>query len=439
MSALLGIVGLVVFFIFMVISFINIFRKKPKKKTVIVMIIGLVFFIIGISIDNNTDKKLNENVKIEADLKDDKHVAKNNEDISTYITSLRDVYAEKNKYIEEEIISGPLKVLENDVERGAFRVSPALGEDFSDYDYDVYIEIYYKDMSNEEKWRNVQAKERPIIYVKGIVTMYSKSKGIYIYANDINEDFNNDWILGSDIDSLQEQIVEMSAEEYYKKGKELFSQNKNESYEKAYECYKKAVEIEPNNIEYIKGAGTTSYMLGKYEETIEFEKEILKIKPDEINTIVFIATNYSIIGNYDESLKYYDKAIDLDSNNYQHYFGKAIVLNESGNYSEAFSFYKKAYELDKKSFKEWIDLKLSKAIIDNSETDKFIELESAMEFLMFSDYVFELENIGFDVLQIPTIDDPIYEIRVYKGEKDKPEGVYFFLINAYNGNIEVGY
>jgi len=439
MGALLGIGGLVVFFIFMIISLINIFRKKPKKKTVIVMIIGLVFFIVGISIGNNTNEKLSGDVKAEVDLKDEKHMVKNNEDIGKYITSLRDVYAEKNKYIEEDIISGPLKVLGNDVERGVFRISPSLGDGFADYDDDVYVEIYYKNMSDEKKWRNVQAKERPIIYVKGIVRMYSNSNDIYIYANDINDRFNNDWILDSNDDSLKEQAVEMTAEEYFKKGNEFFSQNTKESHEKAYECYKKAAEIEPSNIKYLKNTAASSRMFGRYEEAIEYEKKVIKINANEIDVYAAIASNYSNLGNYDEALKYYDKAIELDANNYLHYFGKAIVLNESGNYSEAFSFYKKAYELDKKSFKEWVDLRLSKAIIDNSASNKFIELECAMEFLMFSDYVFELENIGFDILQKPSVDDSKYEIRVYKGSKDKPEAVYFFYINAYNGNIEVGY
>lgn len=305
MGALLGILGLAVFFIFMIISLINIFRKKPKKKTVIIMMMGLIFFIVGITMDGGTEEKLNESVNVEVDVK--------------------------------------------------------------------------------------------------------------------------------------EQAVQMTAEEYFKKGNEFFAENKKESYEKAYECYKKAVELEPSNIEYLKQTAFHSKMLGRYEEAIEFQKKVIKIKPDDVDTYSSLAGNYSDLGNYNESLKYYDRAIELDSNNHLHYFGKAMVLNKLGNYSEALNFYQSAYKLDEKSFKEWVDLRLSKVILDNSESDKFIKLEDAIEFLMFSDYVFKLDNIGFNVLQKPSADHPKYEIRVYKGNEDEPEAVYFFSINAHNGNIKVGY
>ena len=54
---------------------------------------------------------------------------------------------------------------------------------------------------------------------------------------------------------------------------------------------------------------------------------------------------------------------------------------------------------------------------------------------MFSDYVFNLNNIGFNILQVPSIDNPEYEVLVFEGSEDNPERVYFFYINAYTGNI----
>ena len=250
MGAFLIIVGFIMFIIFLLISLINLFRKKSNKKIVKLMSVGVIFFVSGVILVSNSNDTSSENNKANIDVKEIVEECNNNENVDAeYITSLRDIYAEKNRYIEEEIICGPLKVLSNDIERGVFGVSPSLGDGFINYDEDIYIEVYYKEMPNEKQWRNMQSQNRPVIYVRGIVSMYSSSDNIYIFASDINENFNSDWIIEINTDSVKQQEVQMTVGEYYNKGKQLLNENKKEDYEKAYNYFENELEIEPDNID----------------------------------------------------------------------------------------------------------------------------------------------------------------------------------------------
>ncbi len=203
MYIFLGLGGLVIFFTFLFLAIKSISMKKPKIIFLFIMFLGLtlsgVGFIMHIYINytenETTDTKVNIEDQQSLTTAIDESIVPNFKDESQYITSLRDIYAEKNQYIEKEVILGPVKIMDNDVEYGLLRVNPSLGKEFLEYDRDVYIKIYYKHMGDEKKWRNTYADERPIIYVKGIVRMYSDSDSIYIHANEISEALNENWVI----------------------------------------------------------------------------------------------------------------------------------------------------------------------------------------------------------------------------------------------------
>lgn len=57
MSAFIGVIGLLAFIIGIVMLIISLFKKKPKKKALIILIAGFLLFIIGVSIPSDSKSK----------------------------------------------------------------------------------------------------------------------------------------------------------------------------------------------------------------------------------------------------------------------------------------------------------------------------------------------------------------------------------------------
>lgn len=53
MSTFLGLLGMVAFFVGIIMVVINLFKKKPKRNPVIVIFVGLALFIVGVSLSSN--------------------------------------------------------------------------------------------------------------------------------------------------------------------------------------------------------------------------------------------------------------------------------------------------------------------------------------------------------------------------------------------------
>ncbi len=99
--------------------------------------------------------------------------------------SLRDIVGDKESYLENEVVIGPVKVFENDVQDKRFGVKPSTGEGKWDYDRDVEISVFYNAVRDIEEWRNLRSQQHPVIYVKGIVSCDSNDSSVYIKATAI--------------------------------------------------------------------------------------------------------------------------------------------------------------------------------------------------------------------------------------------------------------
>ncbi len=74
MSAFIGVIGLLAFFAGIVMILINLAKKQPKKKSAGLIIIGLVLFIVGVSIPDTKSDTSEKDTKTSAssNAKDDK-------------------------------------------------------------------------------------------------------------------------------------------------------------------------------------------------------------------------------------------------------------------------------------------------------------------------------------------------------------------------------
>ncbi|CAM3193670.1 DUF3290 family protein [Lactococcus hircilactis] len=57
MSAFIGIIGFLAFLIGIIMLLINLFRKKSKKKSLILIVAGFILFVVGVSIPSNNQNK----------------------------------------------------------------------------------------------------------------------------------------------------------------------------------------------------------------------------------------------------------------------------------------------------------------------------------------------------------------------------------------------
>lgn len=327
MFTLLALLSLLVFIISMVISWVCVFKKKPNKKVVVVMVLSCVTFFTFVSLDIHS--------------------------------------------------------------------------------------------SNKEK-RVDSTKTN----TKNSVNSMETADGIQSIDNIENDD--------AIIPTENNEIIDDSlAESKYLKGKEYFDSGE---YEEALKFFEQAISLDSTCRDYLVIASFTCDMLGRYEDSIKYEMMNLEIEPNDSGSYISIATSYEYLGKYEESLEYHNKGIALDPYNGTHYSGRAMVLNKLGRYSEAFEDFKTSYSLDEKTFKDLTGLRLSKRILDYANKDSFMKPDEAIEFLMFSDFVWQLTDIQFDILQEPSSQYPEYEIRVKSGTN-----VYFFYVNAYDGEISIGY
>ncbi len=158
------------------------------------------------------------------------------------------------------------------------------------------------------------------------------------------------------------------------------------NHNKVIEYMNRAIELEPNNLNYRWTKADYFYRHGNYDEALQLYRSIESVEPDNINIQYDLAQCYSKQGNKEEALKYYLKVIGQDPkfkdandclhefysskfiytgdwNYYKlalkhinvqievtpesyYYINKGILVTEANNYMEALEAYKKAIELE---------------------------------------------------------------------------------------------
>ncbi|WZL73255.1 tetratricopeptide repeat protein [Clostridiaceae bacterium 35-E11] len=136
------------------------------------------------------------------------------------------------------------------------------------------------------------------------------------------------------------------AKEYFEKGKDHFRQFGSKNHlEEAIQQFHKAIELSPNNSEYIGYLGLAYSYIGNNEKALHWYTKQLEFEPNNAMLHLSIGSKYAELGNTDQAFTYYDQAIKLDPNNALFYVSKADLFDELGKYEEALTCYKKAAEL----------------------------------------------------------------------------------------------
>jgi tetratricopeptide (TPR) repeat protein len=142
-----------------------------------------------------------------------------------------------------------------------------------------------------------------------------------------------------------------------------FGQELEEShfYEKAIECYKKAVEAEPNFYDAILNIGSLYESLGDMDRSLEYFKmimdqfdqeqldkhsKIVKSDPIAFDSWQAMADIYSDYEIYSKALSCYEKAIEIDHENENLWISIGKIYIDSEDYKEAVECFKKASKIN---------------------------------------------------------------------------------------------
>lgn len=85
----------------------------------------------------------------------------------------------------------------------------------------------------------------------------------------------------------------------------------NDEYEKAVECYTKAIELDPTMVWGYCNRASAYYFLGRYEEAIQDYSKVLETNPDDVEAHNSLGWIYLEIGEKEKSLYHFKRACDL--------------------------------------------------------------------------------------------------------------------------------
>jgi tetratricopeptide (TPR) repeat protein len=181
-----------------------------------------------------------------------------------------------------------------------------------------------------------------------------------------------------------------TAGSYYKDGKKSFAHG---DYEKAADCYSKAIEKQPYRADYYIDYGLSLVALGRYEEALDqfdrayINKELLLIKENnkralrgkgityynmmqyekaieefahalEINELTdldmdilyYMANSMNMTGSYDKAIETYTSLLSYDKKNASVYSKRALCYRNLRAYEKSLEDYEKAISLEPKNY-----------------------------------------------------------------------------------------
>jgi tetratricopeptide (TPR) repeat protein len=105
-------------------------------------------------------------------------------------------------------------------------------------------------------------------------------------------------------------------------------------YRLAGDAYGHVLQLDPENLEALRGIGNLNYDRQKYDEAIAAYEHYLKHKPDDPDVQTDLGTMYLYTGNPDQAIKRYQKAISIKPGFFDAYFNMGVAygaMNDNAN------------------------------------------------------------------------------------------------------------
>ena len=141
-------------------------------------------------------------------------------------------------------------------------------------------------------------------------------------------------------------LAQQSAANYFMDGVEAYDMG---SYQEAISSLKKAIELEPSNLEFQYYLGLTYSAIEQYDEALRVFESIAETEPVTFRKAYFeIAAIYSRQGNYQKAIDTLTIVEDIDPEDARVYIEKGYAFQKSKQYNKAIQSFNAAKELDPK-------------------------------------------------------------------------------------------
>ncbi|WP_018128117.1 adenylate/guanylate cyclase domain-containing protein [Balneola vulgaris] len=149
---------------------------------------------------------------------------------------------------------------------------------------------------------------------------------------------------------------------------------KHWDFDAADSCFRKAITLEPENVEARLGFSFYNRVVGRYDKMLLHSKVASKIAPLSLPAKLNLASSHSLLENYAEALELYKQILELDPNYRTAYEGMALVYAFQKDYDMATKYIKKYLKLIDGPFKGGAQLGYIAAVKGEVEdAKKYIE------------------------------------------------------------------
>ncbi len=143
------------------------------------------------------------------------------------------------------------------------------------------------------------------------------------------------------------------AKELMDKGSNYFDKGK---YNEAINVYKRALDLEPNNIDLLIKIGLSYRHLEEYDRAIDYYDRVLDIEPDNKTALNNIGYTKECQGQIEEAIDLYKKSLEIDPSYDVPLVNLTNIYFEREEYTEVIKVLKKALNIDHLNTANWIDL-----------------------------------------------------------------------------------
>jgi len=121
---------------------------------------------------------------------------------------------------------------------------------------------------------------------------------------------------------------------------------KNFDHEGAVRACRKALEINPENVQAHNTIAVALSMQGKLDEAIGHYREVLKVRPGSAKTHLNLGSALASGGRLDEAIAHYTQALALDPDYAKAHYHLALLLAQQGRLDEAIRHYSETLRLE---------------------------------------------------------------------------------------------
>ncbi|MGB2842045.1 MAG: tetratricopeptide repeat protein, partial [Halobacteriota archaeon] len=141
-------------------------------------------------------------------------------------------------------------------------------------------------------------------------------------------------------------------------------------YEKAKECYEKAIELDKENVDAWMNLGLVHSKLEDYEKAKECSEKAVELDKENVDAWSGLGGVYFNLKDYEKAKECVEKAVELDKENIDAWLNLGLVHSKLGDYEKAKECSEKAVELDKENVDAWMNLGVTHVKLKNYEIAK---------------------------------------------------------------------